>query len=485
MTALPTELPDWYGFREKKPDSADGNNPKKDNIDVWTPQTEDIAELQTSKNSNDKQKNNRIRNAWNGTSFAASSSNSHTVGLQGLQILTPIQVGGSQFSKEGIEPAQLGGVPCIPGSSWRGALLQWIRMRLNSSSMPDLPFDCALSPLSDPEKQFWLGLLEDDRQGWKPRAIRFETTMLPGKLQPFPLNPQQDWQLFYRKENKLSVQWQFPAPDDPSKASGDVSVRVWLRHPPTSQQQAWVKQELLAMLKCQGIGRGKASGFGRVVDSIPEQPQWTIELDGMKPGVQAHKANRQEGKYHRISQTPGVRLPSHRANPKRTVVEIATPVSLAKLSRPFRRRRRLGRRRDRSRLLESSNSTLTRRILPTSSLQPNLGNAPPRRRIATATPPSRSRTTQPQPRPNCQLASQSPQRLEKHHRMDSGMARRCGSHGRMAFRRTISSAKLALVEMAPRPHPDRTLPTRHRPSRHRTKQPHNRTSPHARPVHLI
>jgi hypothetical protein len=77
-------------------------------------------------------------------------------------------------------------------------------------------------------------------------------------------------------------------------------LQVLLRHPPNPEQKKWLETRLKEMLELQGIGRGTASGFGRLAADVPKGI-WEIKLRGMKPCIQQHKTKArqvtQEGKY--------------------------------------------------------------------------------------------------------------------------------------------------------------------------------------------
>jgi len=262
MTHLPTELPQWYQLQDNEERG-------------WTPKTEDIIY------SAHQPKNNIIREAWyakNQTAYTPPTPKKPTLNLQ---ILTPIQVGGGSLPEGMILPAQIGGYPCIPGSTVRGALLAWIR-----AQWQELPTD---------EKEFWSSLMQCDHAGWNPRAIRFESVPLK-TLRPYPLNAQQSWQVFYDKNPKgsnrlpaaLSLQWQAAPKEPPGPGPEKIPFQVILHHKPSQQQQTWLQNRLTETLQQQGIGRGKASGFGRLTERLPQKSQWEILLTGMKPGIQTH-----------------------------------------------------------------------------------------------------------------------------------------------------------------------------------------------------
>ncbi|KKD37830.1 RAMP superfamily CRISPR-associated protein [Limnoraphis robusta] len=256
MLPLPEDMPKWYTVNCDKPEEEKG----------WTPKTEDIVQKPNS--------NKEIINAWNGT-VEPRNGKQYTVRVDKLEVLSPIQVGGYIFSEGGILPAQVGGVPYIPGSSIRGAFLKWIK-----TNLPNLEAS---------EQQFWLSLLKPDKTGWQPRKIRFESVLLKD-LKPFPLYAQQEWQVFNEKSNKLSVQWQVAPKHPPKPTPGNKSLQVLLKEGATSQQKEWLKTQLKQMLEKRGIGRGTASGFGRLGTSIPSG-KWQIKLTGMKPCVQQYNNN--------------------------------------------------------------------------------------------------------------------------------------------------------------------------------------------------
>jgi hypothetical protein len=264
MLPLPEKLPNWYTV---EPTQERG----------WTPKTCDIVE---------QPDNHEVINAWKigNETFEPKKSSTYTVRLDNLQIISPIQVGGGSFPEGGILPAQVGGVPYIPGSSVRGALLSWIKAKWQ-----DLPVD---------ERNFWSNLLASDHNSWQPRKIRFESIRLKD-LKPFPLHAQQDWQLFDQKSNKLGVQWQV-SPKPPNPSADRFCLQVLLKDKPTPEHKSWLESRLTEMLQEQGIGRGTASGFGRLAKSVPSGT-WEIKLTGMKPCVQQQVTKdrqiTQRGKY--------------------------------------------------------------------------------------------------------------------------------------------------------------------------------------------
>jgi CRISPR-associated protein Cmr6 len=288
MLPLPEELPQWYTVEPTKERG-------------WTPKTCDIVEKREN-----QEENKEIINAWKieKETFEPEKSTAYTVRLDRLQIISPIQVGGGSFPEGGILPAQIGGVPYIPGSSVRGALLSWIKAKWQ-----DLPVD---------EQNFWSNLLATDRNSWQPRKVRFESILLKD-LRPFPLHAQQDWQLFDQKSNKLGVQWQVSpklpeAIPDKSEVKGSslafvrnpqrtksstewFCFQVLLKENPSAEQKSWLENRLTEMLQEQGIGRGTASGFGRLAKSVPSGT-WEIKLTGMKPCVQQQDNKKNlDGKY--------------------------------------------------------------------------------------------------------------------------------------------------------------------------------------------
>ena len=257
MALLPTTQPRWYRVNYAESDR---------NLDKgWMPQTTDIVR---------KRENNDVVDAWKVDPHNShlvpsppASISSRTVRIPNVKILTPLQVGGGSFPEGGVLPAQMGGVPCVPGSSLRGAFLSYILDRL-----PDM---------SEAERTFWQSLIGSDRTGWQPRVIRFEILWLR-TIQPFPLNPQQDWQVFGTPNNKLGVQWQVPPTSANEKA---LEVRVTFKKAPSPEESQYVQQRMREMLRDRGIGRGTASGFGRLGNRTPNQ-QWEIKLTGMKPCIQ-------------------------------------------------------------------------------------------------------------------------------------------------------------------------------------------------------
>ncbi|MCT7965105.1 RAMP superfamily CRISPR-associated protein [Laspinema sp. D1] len=257
---LPTKLPDWYTVSEKEKG--------------WTPTTDDF-------------KKPAVENAWEKT--APPASKRYTIRVTDLQIISPVQVGGGSFPEGHILPARIAGVPCIPGSSVRGVLLNWLKDNWNEISDPK-------------EQEFWESLI-DRREGWhwRPREIRFENVPLI-QLKPYPLHPQQNWQLYgedslnnqgNQTNRTLASQWQ-AAPKHP-KPEGTQPIaiarvqsenpvfQISLKKPASGDQKNWLEKRLKQMLEQHGIGRGTSSGFGRLAVSVPQTGTWTIELTGMKP----------------------------------------------------------------------------------------------------------------------------------------------------------------------------------------------------------
>jgi len=261
---LPTERPKWYDVKEDRHGVIKG----------WTPETSDITS---------HPENKEIIGAWSGTYYPHSPQN-YTVKLNKLRVLSPIQVGGGSFPEGGTLPAQINGVPCIPGSSTRGAFLNWLRDNL--------------SHFPKGEQTFWSSLITQDNKAWQPKKIRFETILLE-KLKPYPLNAQQLWQVFNDPEERnLGVQWQVSPKHPPNSDAADkFDLHVIIKPTPSNEQKKWVEKRLKEFLKQRGIGRGTASGFGRLAHTIPNG-KWEIELTGMKPCVQPHdRKKNQTGQY--------------------------------------------------------------------------------------------------------------------------------------------------------------------------------------------
>ncbi len=265
-TPLPTgkNPPLWYTVNDKEKG--------------WTPETGDI-------------KDSTIRDSWNGNKTLMKNSKKPTVSIPKLKVISPIQVGGGSFPEGMILPAQIGGIPCIPGSSLRGAFLNYLLSKWEL--------------FSEEEKTFFETLINRENRSWKPKVIRFENLPL-NNLSPYPLNAQQDWQIFYKKnrgnddENDfigaLSVQWQVSPKKEVSKQKPDYQPIIILKNKPTFNQERWIKNSLIEMLKLKGIGRGTAAGFGRLSDIDLPLTTWRIELKGMKPCHQTHTKN-ERGKY--------------------------------------------------------------------------------------------------------------------------------------------------------------------------------------------
>ncbi|WLT40394.1 hypothetical protein NON20_24235 (plasmid) [Synechocystis sp. B12] len=86
-----------------------------------------------------------------------------------------------------------------------------------------------------------------DRKGWQPRAIRFEIIWL-NSVTPFPLNAQQDWQLFDNPENrKLGVQWQLNPKKAIRQPSDSLTLQVDISKIISEQQKNGYK---IALRKC-------------------------------------------------------------------------------------------------------------------------------------------------------------------------------------------------------------------------------------------
>ena len=263
MLPLPDEMPKWYTV---EPEQERG----------WTPKTEDIIEVFGLP---------EVIKAWE-NNLNLQNSKQFTIKLDRLQIISPIQVGAGSVFEGGILPAQIGGLPCIPASSIRGALLKWIK-----DKWEDIPIN---------EREFWQNLILDKFCGWKPKRIRFESIYLKNLLKAFPLHSQQKWQIFNKKSKQLSVQWQVQPKEPPGISSNKLCVQILLRTNSidvTNEQKKWLETRLTEMLQCQGIGRGTSSGFGRLAASIPSG-NWQIKLTGMKPCVQQLDRKKQQwGKY--------------------------------------------------------------------------------------------------------------------------------------------------------------------------------------------
>lgn len=280
MALLPTKLPEWY--------EVDTTTEEEKG---WTPQTEDITVK-----DNGEPMEPEIYNPWDGSLI--SEPRCSTVEIRDLQPISPLQIGGGSFPEGLILPAQIAGTPIIPGSTIRGALLNRMKKLWKKEFSKEE---------NQSEKEFWKSLIDTKTWQWQPRKIRFENISIQGLLEAFPLNPQQDWQIFYDDSSRkqLSIQWQVPAAD-PQNPIYLPAIRILLKDTesdPTKQenQKQWLETRLTEMLKKQGIGRGKASGFGRLATSIPEKGRWEIRLTGMKPCIQQHKTKdgqvTQQGKY--------------------------------------------------------------------------------------------------------------------------------------------------------------------------------------------
>ncbi|MCF3574659.1 RAMP superfamily CRISPR-associated protein [Planktothrix agardhii] len=283
---LPSTRPCWYGVSEEQKEAG------------WIPKTEDIAIKENS-----HLKNSKINDAWK--NHIHYENPNATVKIEGLKPISPIQVGGGSLPEDHILPANIAGVPVIPGSSLRGAFLNWMRKIWDS--------------IKGEEKLFWEELIDTENWRWKPKKIRFENINIDDLLKPFPLNPQQEWQIFYDQSsrNKLGVQWQIPAVEPsknitsqiikkknvtpPLKAKGSlppICIQINNSYNVSEIQKEWLANRFQAMLKEQGVGRGTASGFGRIAKEIPNQGIWEIKLTGMKPCIQANiKKQNQQGSY--------------------------------------------------------------------------------------------------------------------------------------------------------------------------------------------
>lgn len=269
---LPAERPRWYGLKD---------NPKHvDQEKGWTPQTNDIVQKKDQRSTN-----RNILEAWNGKPIHSPSKTKdpNTISITDLKLISPLQIGGGSFPEGGILPAQVSGIPWIPGSSIRGSLLHYLRQ--NWHHIP-------------PEEQaFWATLTNPTHTAWLPKKIRFECVYLDkSQLKPFPLNAQQSWQVFGEPNKHLGVQWQVPA--DVGMNAAKYTLNITLKETPTPDQKNWITQRMQEMLRYQGLGRGIHAGFGRMATGIP-RGQWEIRLQGMKPCIQNHSPNKddQEGQY--------------------------------------------------------------------------------------------------------------------------------------------------------------------------------------------
>jgi CRISPR/Cas system CMR subunit Cmr6 (Cas7 group RAMP superfamily) len=256
-------LPKWYRVKEKE---SNGD------MKGWTPETDDIVH---------KSENKEITDAWrkppkNKSSKKKSNAtlSQDKITINNLKVISPVQVGGSSFPEGAILPAQVGGIPCIPGSSIRGAFLSWLRTNFQQ--------------FLEEEQEFWLKLISKDKKSWKPRKIRFETIQLD-QLSPYPLHAQQTWQIFNDEKGKLAVQWQV-SPRYPFGFGPAFNINIIIKPTPKQNEKEWVQQKICQFFEEQGIGRGTASGFGRLVKNLPtiNDGKWTIELTGMKPCIQQH-----------------------------------------------------------------------------------------------------------------------------------------------------------------------------------------------------
>ncbi len=267
-STLPTQRPKWYDVQ--------ATNDGREEYRGWTPQTSDIVAA--------KKENHDVVYAWNGD-YSPHPAKDYTVKLDRLKVISPIQIGGDSFFEGGTLPAQVGGVPWIPGSSVRGALLNWLHQQWVN--------------LKTEEQRFWLTLMSSDRKSWQPKKIRFESVLLK-ELRPFPLNPQQKWQVFDdpKSRKKLGIQWQVAPKHPPNPYAADkFTLQVLLKDSPTEEEKKFLETALVTMLEEQGVGRGTKSGFGRLAQKVPSG-KWEIKLEGMKPCYQVHNNSENiTGKY--------------------------------------------------------------------------------------------------------------------------------------------------------------------------------------------
>ena len=238
----------------------------------WTPQTSDIIR---------NNQNRDITNAWDGT-FTPLPTKNATHTLKSLQVRTPIQVGGGSLPEGGILPAQIGGVPVIPGSSVRGALLSWL-----NTIWATIPND---------EQAFWQTLLQADHSGWQPRKIRFETIWLRDLKTLSPPCPAKMAALRRKKQTAGRPSGRFPPTPTPSTPT-NLSFRCSSPKPPPQSKKHGSTTASKKCCSSRGIGRGTASGFGRLSEHTP-QGKWQLTLTGMKPCVQNHVPKiKQTGEY--------------------------------------------------------------------------------------------------------------------------------------------------------------------------------------------
>lgn len=327
-SSLPSELPLWYSIKE---------NENNGTIEGWTPKTTNIKEAE-------------VKNAWNGNirkTDNKASNDANRIVLKDLYAISPIQIGGGSFPEGHILPAQFGGVPCIPGSSIRGAFLNWIDSQWENLG----------------EKQcFWKKFFSENQNcsnkklNWKPGKVRFEIIWI-NSLKAYPLNSQQDWQIFrnqlVEKKNindldrskdsekellssgkekpilkknrkkskkikletrKLTIQWQIEAEkiknqnleesqkwrrlNNSENRIDSISISILFRESIDEVDKSKFKNQLKQMLLQQGIGRGTATGFGRLMKEISPEKKWLLKLKGMKPAINSRNIKKQiEGEY--------------------------------------------------------------------------------------------------------------------------------------------------------------------------------------------
>ncbi len=101
-----------------------------------------------------------------------------------------------------------------------------------------------------------------------------------------------------QQRQKLGVQWQVKtALWQSTTQNTQFSVSVTLKGKITDPEKEWVRSRLQEMLSEQGIGRGTASGFGRL-GNVVREGRWQIKLVGMKPTIQSrNRKDKHEGEY--------------------------------------------------------------------------------------------------------------------------------------------------------------------------------------------
>ena len=163
--------------------------------------------------------------------------------LKSLQVRTPIQVGGGSLPEGGILPAQIGGVPVIPGSS--GA-----RCPAKAGSTPSgPPSPTTNKPSGKPSCRLTTAV-------GSPAKSRFGDHLAQRSQTLSPPSPSKKWQLFDEKKQTAGRPVAgFPQPQHPVNPDKFV-LQVQLPQTPTPEQKAWLDNRLKEMLLQQGIGRG-------------------------------------------------------------------------------------------------------------------------------------------------------------------------------------------------------------------------------------